>query len=181
MGKDKSLLCYHANTPQREYLISLIQPFCQKVYLSCNQTQAVDIKAPHMAITDRFPDSGPMGAILSGFAHCADRAWLVVACDLPFLSSMLLERLVAGRDPKKQATAFFHGQSGFPEPLCTIYEPSAYPKLLSEFDKGNLSPSKVLKSMDVAWQELPEEGLLRNVNNPQEEAEALAKIGKHLK
>nr|WP_301005345.1 NTP transferase domain-containing protein [Lunatimonas sp.] len=181
MGTDKSLLCYQGKTPQREHLLNLLKPLCLDVYLSCNQTQTTQIRDPGKAITDHYPDCGPMGAILSAIAHRADCAWLVVACDLPFLSIALLKYLVAGRDPKKQATAFREKNSGCPEPLCTIYEPSSYRRLQNEFNQGNFSPAKALVSMEVAWLELPDGGLLTNVNNPQEHAEAVAKIGRHLK
>ncbi|WP_342450673.1 NTP transferase domain-containing protein [Lunatimonas salinarum] len=181
MGKDKSLLCYQGTIPQREYLLSLLAPICQSTYLSCNQHQLAQISQPEAVIVDRFQESGPMGAILSAFGHRADCAWLVVACDLPMLSVTFLECLVAARNTKKQATAFRKQHARLPEPLCTIYEPSSYQTLQNEFDRGNLSPAKALLAMDVAWQELKDDDILMNVNNPQEHIEALAKIGRHLK
>ncbi|EON77884.1 molybdopterin-guanine dinucleotide biosynthesis protein B [Lunatimonas lonarensis] len=180
MGKDKSQLHYW-HEPQWKHVSELLVPFCEEVYLSCREGQVLPPTANRPAIIDTRAGMGPMGGILSAFGQHPDSAWLVVACDLPFLTREILELLVRSRKPDMLATAFVLRSSGLPEPVCTIYEPAAYSLLLGEVNKGNLSPQRVLSAMRLTRIELEDETLLQNINNLEEYAAALAKIKKLLK
>src|SRR3989338_11195 len=133
MKRDKSLLQYHGKS-QVEYCFELLSGHCQEVYLSNREEQSSlkeHRKLPQ--IHDKFIDIGPLGGILSAMLHKPDTAWLVLACDLPFIDHSLLAHLVAGRARDKYATAYtsaYHPEE--PEPLCAIYEPKLMPHLRSE-------------------------------------------------
>ena len=129
-------------------------------------------------IADTFLELGPFGAILSAFRHDPNAAWLVVACDLPLLDAKTLDFLIKNRNLSAVATAFRSPQSAdsFPEPLITIWEPRAYPILLSFLAQGISCPRKMLINSEIHLLHAPNNEALSNVNTPEEKAEMELKI-----
>src|SRR5690606_23250199 len=105
-----------------------------------------------------------------------EAAWLVLACDLPFMDAPTLEHLVRGRNPFKMATAYFSQPQGLPEPLCAIYEPKSIYRLLNFLASGYHCPRKVLVNSDVQSVEALNPLALTNVNEPKEYEAALAQL-----
>lgn len=175
MGADKGLIDYHG-APQREYLYHLLEPFCEKTFLSCRADQADEMPAGFDLLTDNFLDLGPYGAILSAFRAYPESAWLVVACDLPLIDAEALRELTGKRNPSRVATAYHNPETNFPEPLITLWEPRAYPVLLQFLAQGFSCPRKALINSDVEviTPERPE--VLRNVNTPEERSTIMADL-----
>ena len=173
MQTDKSRLRYHpGGREQREVAAALLAEVCRDVFVSCRAEQAAEMPAGLVPLPDTFLGLGPLGGILSAFRHNPDAAWLVLACDLPFLTADTLRELVAGRQPGRLATAFQSPGNEFPEPLITIFEPRAYPELLRFLSLGYSCPRKMLINSDVAVLSTPGGAVLRNVNTPAERAAA---------
>lgn len=168
MGQDKGQLDYHG-LPQREYLYQLLeQELGIEAYLSCREDQSDSMPKGHRIVTDSFLGLGPYGAILSAFREDPNSAWLVVACDLPFVDKAGLQYLIDHRDTSSVATAFHNPATNFPDPLLTLWEPRAYPVLLQFLAQGHSCPRKVLINSPVQSIDVPNEQLLTNVNNPTE-------------
>jgi molybdopterin-guanine dinucleotide biosynthesis protein A len=168
MGQDKAALRYHGK-PQMAHCHELLSAYCERVFVSCRSDQAVEESlADYAIITDSFVGIGPMGGILSALKAEPAAAWLVLACDLPFVTEETLETLVHCRNPFKLATAFTSANDGFPEPLCAIYEPKSVHRLLAFLARGYQCPRKVLINSDIQLIEAPEHGELDNVNHPHE-------------
>lgn len=168
MGRDKGLLQYH-DQPQREHVYQLLKnDLGLTPFLSCRAEQAAEMPEGYDLLIDRFLGLGPFGAILSAFQQDPNRAWLVVACDLPFVDRPSLEYLLTQRDTSAVATAFHNPATGFPDPLLTLWEPRAYPVLLRFLAQGYSCPRKVLINSEVRSLEVPHDRLLTNVNNPAE-------------
>ncbi|MBR9921911.1 MAG: NTP transferase domain-containing protein [Bacteroidetes bacterium] len=176
MGKDKGELVYHEGQSQRKFVYDLLQGRCDQVYLSCREDQVQELSADFQTLPDKLSGLGPFAAILSAFQSDPNAAWLVVACDLPFVSEQAIDTLIQARNPSMNATAFHNPDSGFPEPLITIWEPRAYPDLLSFLSLGYSCPRKVLINTDV--EEIQAENLnwIRNVNTPEELKQAMEEI-----
>ncbi len=166
MGTDKSRLDYHGK-PQREYLTDLLTTYCSTVYWSVNADQATElIDQPDRLIVDRYPDAGPLGGMLSAMDAQPGRAWLVVACDLPLLTRLTLDALMAGRNGTQPATAFWDTDHSGPEPLVSLWEPSAE-SLLDTFRKsGQRSPRRFLAQYAGSLLTAPDIRELTNVNDP---------------
>jgi molybdopterin-guanine dinucleotide biosynthesis protein A len=150
----------------------LLAEVCQDVFVSVRAEQAAELPAGLVPLPDTFLGLGPLGGILSAFRHDPNAAWLVLACDLPFLTADTLRALAAGRQPARLATAFQSPSSDFPEPLITIFEPRAYPELLRFLGLGYSCPRKMLINSDVCVLPTPGGEALRNVNTPAERAAA---------
>lgn len=168
MGRDKGQLDYHG-MPQREYLYQLMEADLDiPAHLSCREDQLDEMPENFRTLTDSFLGLGPYGAILSAFREDPNSAWLVVACDLPFVDKKGLQYLLDNRAPSSVATAFHNPATQFPDPLLTLWEPRAYPILLQFLAQGYSCPRKVLINTPVQNIELPNDQLLTNVNNPAE-------------
>lgn len=165
MGQDKAALVYHEK-PQADRAAELLQTVCTQVFVSCRADQAEAVgRRGHAQIHDQFLGLGPLSGILSAMTAHPEAAWLVVACDLPRLDAALLQTLAAGRRPWSFATAFA-GSDGFPEPLCTIYEPKARSRLLQFLAMDYDCPRKMLINSPVQLLTPPDPEALVNANEP---------------
>ncbi len=165
MGQDKSQLTYYGK-PQRNHLAALLEPYCQRVYWSVNARQATELLASgQLLIMDAFDWRGPLNGILSAFRHDPAAAWLVVACDLPLLTTRSLDALINGRDPAKKATAF-RGTDGLPDPLLSIWEPAFVPIIDLAVTTGQYSPRQLLQQHDIQLLTAPAIEELTNINDP---------------
>lgn len=175
MGVDKATLNYHGQ-PQSQFLVNILRGLRTLPHLSCRAEQMSDfanLTSENVPIiADTFLELGPFGAILSAFRHDPNAAWLVVACDLPLLDVETLDFLIKNRNLSAVATAFKSPDSKtpFPEPLITIWEPRAYPILLSFLAQGISCPRKVLINSDIELLNVPNIAALSNVNTPEEKA-----------
>jgi molybdopterin-guanine dinucleotide biosynthesis protein A len=176
MGTDKAALAYHGQ-PQTRRGLELLAPFCAQAFVSCRAEQSHEPAFAGLPqIHDTFLGLGPMGGILSALRAHPGAAFLVIACDLPFLDAATLEALAKGRDPLRAATAFAGPQDGLPEPLCAIYEPRAYARALQLVGQGVDCPRKFILNSSSVLLTPPDLRALRNVNDPGGYREALASL-----
>jgi len=168
MRTDKAALQYHGQ-PQLQWAFELASNFCAASFVSVRPDQRAEAaRAAHPQIVDRQPGIGPIAGISAALLEHPKAAWLVVACDLPFLTERTLEHLIAQRDASKVATAYRSAHDGLPEPLCAIWEPSAREPVLAYIASGKQCPRKFLINSDAKLLDLPERQALDNVNTVEE-------------
>lgn len=170
MKRDKSEISYFGQH-QKKHMFDLLSAVTSKTFYSVREDQLVD--SDPSLLGDTFVGLGPYGAILSAFRSNPNVAWLVTACDQPFLTRETLDLLVAKRNPSKVATAFYNPETEFPEPLITLWEPRAYAHLLHFLSLGFSCPRKVLINTAVEIVHLEDPIVLKNVNTPEEYEEAV--------
>jgi molybdopterin-guanine dinucleotide biosynthesis protein MobB len=177
MQRDKASLVYAGST-QLEVAYERLAAVTSETYVSAREGQWETGDFDRLAqLHDRFIDCGPSGGILTALRTHPDAAWLVLACDLPFLDAKTLEELIAQRNPLKVATAYISANDGLPEPLCAIYEPRAYARLLQFMALGFTCPRKALIHSNVELLALGNPRALDNVNLPGEYEAAAAELG----
>jgi molybdopterin-guanine dinucleotide biosynthesis protein A len=168
MRTDKAALQYHGQ-PQLQWAFELVSKFCAASFVSVRPDQRDDTaRAAHPQIVDRQPGIGPIAGISAALLEQPKAAWLVLACDLPFLTERTLEHLIAHRDASKIATAYRSAHDGLPEPLCAIWEPAAREPVLAYIASGKQCPRKLLINSDTKLLDLPERQALDNVNTTEE-------------
>ncbi|MDA0322440.1 MAG: molybdopterin-guanine dinucleotide biosynthesis protein B [Verrucomicrobia bacterium] len=174
MQQDKSAMNYHGVT-QTQFVYELLAGVTRDCYVSTRAEQGGDHDKESLPqIHDTMLGIGPTGGILSAMQGSPDAAWLVVACDLPYLEPLTLQSLLAGRDPFKTATAFRSAHDGFPEPLCAVYEPKARYRLCQFMGLGYTCPRKVLINSNIELLEQKNPRWLDNVNTPDEHRAAMS-------
>lgn len=181
MGHDKaSLVMGDRGLSQAAYALALLHQFCAQAYLSLRDGQSVPVGAEGVPVLrDESVAEGPMAGLLAAFREAPDVAWLVLACDLPFVHSDLLARLVERHEmePTLPFVACADVTGGRPEPLCAIYGPSAGPILARYAARGQFSPRRIMIEEKALLLDVAEEDAraLFNVNTPQDLAAARAK------
>ena len=170
MGRDKADLVVVANLSLRERGLQLLGAITDSAHLSI----AADDERPYESATlrDLREDAGPLAGLEAAFNQSPDAAWLVIACDLPFLTDSVLRELAEQRDPTCDATCFTSRFDGKPEPLCTIYEPSAAALLTEALENGVRCARKFLFSLRRHELSLPDRSALDNCNRPEDLEEA---------
>jgi len=172
LGQDKTALQWHGKE-QQYYLADLLTNFCEEVFISKRKEPENGLGGQYKILVDSYQGIGPYGAILSAFQFRQNRAWLVVACDLPLIDRSTLTYLMANRDVRRMATTFQSPFDGLPEPLVTIWEPKSYPILLDYLSIGISCPRKALiKANDACILQPPDANALMNVNTPEDFARA---------
>jgi molybdenum cofactor guanylyltransferase len=173
MKRDKAALKYRGKN-QLDRAFELANRHLSRVFVSVRAAQARDAaRAQYPLIVDSVAGEGPIVGIRSALATRSDVAWLVLACDLPFLSDATLEQLLAERDANLVATAYRSAHDGLPEPLCAIWEPKAAAELAAYQAGGGECPRKFLMKHAVRMLEPRDRRALDNVNTPEEYDQAL--------
>ena len=172
MGQDKAALVYDGRT-QLARAVGTLKIFTPNFFISCREEQRTFVQkilGEVNFITDKkeFVHIGPLGGILSAQSAFVHEAWLVLACDLPFVTEETLNFLIQNRDAQKVATAYRSTYDGLPEPLCAIWEPRSLAITQDFFKKGIQCPRKILKNSDTHLLEPPNKHWLDNVNTPEE-------------
>lgn len=173
MRRDKAALRYQG-TSQLDRMYGLAGRHVERVFVSVRAAQSADpVRAGKPLIVDSVAGEGPIIGIRSALAQFPGTAFLVLACDLPFLSDVALAQLLAARDPDRLATAFSSAHDGLPEPLCAIWEPGAGAALAAFQAGGRLCPRKFLLNHAAKLIEPFDTRALDNVNTPEEHTEAV--------
>jgi molybdenum cofactor guanylyltransferase len=176
MQRDKATLRYHGRT-QLEWAMSFIEPHVDKAFVSVRADQQNDpIRSQYELIADTREGLGPIGGIVAAQANHPDAAWLVIACDLPFLDESTLKVLISARDPQRSATAFRSSHDGLPEPLCAIWEPSSHAAIETYVDSRKTCPRKFLIRSDARLIDEPNPRALDNINTPEEYGTAMTSL-----
>ena len=175
MGLDKSQIRYHG-IPQYAYLFELLQPHTIQVCISCRAEQSFDLDITR--IEDAYTDIGPMAGVLSAFQFDPVCAWLIIACDLPFVNEKAVSFLISKRDPAKEASFFIESQHFFPEPFLTIYEPSILPSLQQAHARGQWSINQVLQHCNANPVISDDPRLLWSANTPEDVEQMKTLLGR---
>ncbi len=172
MGRDKALLSYGNQGTQLERTAALLSSVCPRVFVSQRKEQGFDCPAGTEAIYDSIDTiKGPLCGILSAMQKHPDAHWLVLACDLPFLQTATLEKLIAHfeNSDAPTLTAYRSTHDGLPEPLCALY-PSGSDRGLIELSNklGKSCPRKLLIVKEAKLVEQDDPRSLDNINTTEE-------------
>lgn len=172
MGIDKArLLIAHETFVQ--HIGRQLALVVSKVSVVGNSDQA-DLNFP--VAPDVYKGWGALGGVHAALAACQSEWALVVACDLPNVTSALFERLLSFR---QDSDAIAPVQSdGRRQPLCGLYRVAACrPKAEALIKTGERKPVALLQSVATRWLEFSElsdlkgaERFFDNINTPQDYA-----------
>lgn len=175
MGETKAMIDYHG-MPQVSYACQMLDKAGVEPTISCRTEQSDLFADRYPLLHDVFLGLGPFGALLTAFKSNPDTAWLVMACDQPLISDQHLKYLIEHRDPAKIATCFHNPETGFPEPILTLWEPKAYPRLLSFLSLGYSCPRKVLINSDINELVVEDTAFMVNANTQEERKAIMNKL-----
>ncbi len=148
MGTDKSMLQYYEK-PQRYHVYDMLLPFCEKVFISCNQDQANSIEAGYDFIQDdeAFSNIGPMGALLTAFAKYPGKHMLLTGCDYPFLKAGELE--IFSKLCKDIPVSFYNKEAVIYESMLAWYPLTCFDELKQMYEAKQFSLQQLLRKTDA--------------------------------
>ncbi len=180
MGRDKASMVLGADgLNQAQRGIQALARVCEKTFLSLREGQTAPAGCEGIeTVRDKPGLGGPLAGILAAFDREPNAAWLVMACDLPFVTPEVLINLVSARREDLAFRAYASSSDGLPEPLCAIYEPAAREILQSHAAKNHLCPRHILIEEKAPLLELPQthREALENMNSPEDIAAAPKEI-----
>ena len=146
MGTDKSMLLYY-DRPQRYHLYDMLQPFCEKVFISCNTEQAKNMEDGNDVLPDdpSYTNMGPMAALLTAFTQFPQKNMLLIGCDYPFLMAAHLHRF-SDYCNGERAVSFYNEQAAVYEPLLAWYPNETFDAIKKMQEAGECSLQYFLKS-----------------------------------
>ncbi len=132
-------------------------------------------------LPDVIPGAGALGGIYTALVRARSDVVLIVACDLPFVSAALLERLVG--DLTDDVDAVIPRSPRGLEPLCAVYHRRCAASARTRIDRGELQVSDLAREIRVRELEGaalaaydPDGRLFVNLNTPHDYARARAWI-----
>lgn len=174
MGRPKHLIKGENGQTWIDNTVKLLDPYTEQVVLS--GPGEVSAHLNHLVRLPDLPDvAGPLTGILAAMRWQPSVSWLLVACDMPNISSQALEWLLSQRRPGSWGTVPRLREDGFVEPLLAAYEPQSKHYLEALRLSGCLRISQVAKRSKVLTPVIPH-SLCRswsNINTPQELEQSL--------
>ena len=176
MGTDKSAPDYHGK-PHVEFMYELVSSMVSEVFVSV-KGESKQPEFTDQVIVDAYEQGGPINGILSAMTQFPDKAWLVLAVDMPFVNEQTIQQLITERNKSKIVTAFATKESRLPEPLAAIWEPRAEELLKQHYIvEDKRCPRKFLIDKDIELVHPADDLELYNANNPDEYQHAKLLIG----
>jgi len=171
-GQDKSALVIDGLSVLARQLAAL-NPLTRDIILIGGQSHS---ETSMTTVPDLRPGTGALGALYTALATAhADRV-LVLACDLPFVTTPFLSLLL---HLDADALAVVPVPSSGPQPLCAVYRRQASAHLERALDHGERRVREAVHALGpryVTTAELapfdPDGRLLWNINTPDEYARA---------
>jgi molybdopterin-guanine dinucleotide biosynthesis protein A len=167
MGQDKGLAVLH-NKPMITYAIAALKPLVSDIFIIAHPAAYAHFGYP--VYQDNFPDTGPLGGIVTGLQQSHSAYNLIMSCDTPFVSSDLLKHLLSQAQSHDAILPVHDGQV---EPLTALYHQrclTTFEELIADKALKLLNAVKQVNSLKVPIDQrfgFYHERLFDNLNTPQ--------------
>ena len=120
----------------------------------------------HRTVRDALPDGGPLAGIAAGLAAARTTWMVVIACDMPYMTAPVIDRLIARTADDIDAVGV--RVAGLVEPLVCVLRVSVYlPLVQARLARGDLKVSHLLtEGARVGWLDEEDARPFFNVNCP---------------
>jgi len=165
MGSDKALLKING--------ITLVQHVAEQVYQAVGNVTLVGdpeqySNLSYPVIRDIFPARGPLSGIHAALAASHTQWNLVVACDMPEVTTAFLTQLIERAQCGRSHAVIPAGPSGRPEPLCAAYNRGALDAIAHALECGIRKVMDGLMGLDIDLWPVPDARQFHNLNTPAE-------------
>lgn len=162
MGQDKAFIELDGQT-FIERILAVTKGFVKDQIIIANteKYQSLNVKT----YSDLIKNCGPVGGIYTAMQVVETPYLLVLSCDIPLLSSSILEHLINGSIP---CAANVLTSNGRYQPLTAIYHKDTMPVFKEALEEQRLKLRSLLPRMDLNTIVCPKNLLLslENINTP---------------
>ena len=142
MGSDKARVVL-SGKPLLEHITEQLEPLFSDILLSV-RTQRDDVAYPQ--VRDDTQARAPMVGIKSALER-VQTAWVfVIACDMPLISTRLIQHLAALRNQHDAVVPYAFDR---PQPLFGFYHKSCLPRMENRIQQGQRSMMRLLDEVDT--------------------------------
>ena len=137
-----------------EYVIERLRPLTDQMLIVTSQEQADLLSdSGDEILVDIFPDMGPLGGLYTGLLAARSSYSLVVACDMPFLSTDLLRYMI---EQSADFDAVVPRLGGLIEPLHAVYSRGCLDSMKTQLERNQLGVNFFLNTARVRYVEQKE-------------------------
>jgi len=169
MGEDKALLSLGDKTLLQCVADSMKQIFHNVFIIADNIERYIAFQLP--VFPDVYKHCGPLGGIHSAFAHSSAEKIFVISCDLPFISSDVIQYIT---NIHAHGDAIVVSEGSNIQPLCGLYKRTCVAMLEQSLFDNEFSVLQFLRkvrtyvlSLNNLFPSISENALM-NVNTPLE-------------
>jgi len=137
MGINKSLLKI-GNKSLIEIINGLLSDLFEEIILSTNEPQLYKF-LKLKSFKDVYPNKGPLSGIHSGLINSKTDKNFIISCDMPFMTSEMIEYLVNYKSNKSIVVA---KADGFVQQLCGLYDKSCLPIIENVLSENSVSENR---------------------------------------
>ncbi len=161
-GSDKALVLVDGRSLLLRVL-DVVSSVTTPVFVSvAERERRYDVAAEHLV--DRCPGAGPLAGLHAGLLAATTPWLLLCACDLPFITSELLRRLLLERSDDPDAV--LARVDGEPQPVCALYHRRIIAAVEDRLEgKTHSMKGLVDRLPQVRFVDVPA-AVLRNINRP---------------
>lgn len=168
MGTDKAFIRL-GNKTLIEHTCELIREYCREILISTNKRNKY-LLPEHRIIADEIKGLGPIGGIYTCLKYSGTKDNLVVAVDIPFINSGLIQYLLSFTGEAELVIPCIRGASM--EPLCAVYSKSVVKYLEAMIAEKDLKVQHLMNHCNTKVVQISKEldfyddRLFFNVNTP---------------
>lgn len=168
MGTDKAFIRL-GNKTFIDHTCELIREYCREILISTNKRNKY-LLPEHRIIADEIKGLGPIGGIYTCLKYSGTRDNLVVAVDIPFINSGLIQYLLSFTGEAELVIPCIRGASV--EPLCAVYSRSVVKYLEAMIAEKDLKVQHLMNRCNTKVVQISKEldfyddRLFFNVNTP---------------
>ncbi|MEW6482021.1 MAG: molybdenum cofactor guanylyltransferase [bacterium] len=139
-----------------ERIIKTIKPYCKDILIISDDQRLSQFGK---RFGDIFKEKGPISGLYTGLYYSDCERNLVLASDLPFLESPLIEYILKGQptsillapEHQNNIQAIVPTIDGIPEPFCAIYLKETLPLIKEQIENNELSLQGLIKRLKVKY------------------------------
>lgn len=167
MGRDKGLMNYK-NKPLVAFAIDLLKHVTNQIVISTNDMQYKQFGYP--LVPDLISNIGPIGGIYSVMKQTNTLYYMVIACDMPFASKELANKLLLHTS---EADIVVPVHDNKIEPLFGIYSREILSIIEQQINRNNYKLMRLLdccntKYLDINSFQKTDTDNFKNINSPED-------------
>jgi len=168
MGSDKGLIPLNGK-PMIEHVINHLKKLDIPIIIISNNPEYEKFGLP--VYEDEFKDKGPVAGIYTGLLHSKTDTNIVLSCDVPFVSTELLQYLL---DNSKNNRVTLPKLNGKIHPLVGVYKTDSLPTFKEHLKNDQRKLIKVCNHLNScildlsSHPELNNEALFKNMNTQED-------------
>lgn len=165
MGRDKALMVVDGTALVRRVADALRDAGAAEI-LVVGGGPAAASTASATAVADRWPGEGPLGGVVTALEAAAHDPVVVLGCDLPFASALVVADLLAALDAEVDVdVAVAVDASGQDQWMYAAWRRRTVAALAGAFTRGLRAPREAARERRVARVEAPSRALV-DVDTP---------------